>query len=100
MPSVTLETTHSLGQEEATRRLKERFSSLIDEHQDRISNLRQQWDENAFSFGFEAVGMKIAGTVTVEPSAVKLAAEVPLAAMLFKSRIEEHVHKELGELLG
>lgn len=100
MPRATLETPHALGQEEAIRRLKKKIDELKEAYRGRFSGLREDWDEHMLSFGFKAVGMKVAGTVAVEDSQVKLAAQLPLAAMMFKGAIERQVRQELGELLA
>jgi hypothetical protein len=100
MPRLTMETAHALGRQEAARRLKEKFNAVRDAHRGQVSDLDEQWNDHTFSFAFQAVGMRIAGTVTVEDSAVKLAAELPLAAMMFRGMIEARVQAELGGLLG
>ena len=99
MPKLTLEVAHTLGQEEAARRLKQRFADAGQSYQKQVSDLRQQWDGHTFSFGFLAMGMKVAGTVAVEQAKVKLAAELPFAAMLFKGAIEHRIREEVGGML-
>ncbi|OHB67973.1 MAG: hypothetical protein A2V70_09775 [Planctomycetes bacterium RBG_13_63_9] len=99
MPRVTLESPHSLGQEEATRRLKEKFSFVKDAYGDKLTDLHEQWSGNTLTFGFKAAGMKVAGTVTVGQSQVSLEAKVPLAAMMFKGMIQKKVSEQLGDLL-
>ena len=100
MPHLSMETPHTLGQEEATRRLKGKFSIVRDAYRGQVSDLQEVWNEHILSFSFKAVGMKVAGTVTVEDLAVKLNAELPFAAMMFKGLIEQKVREELGELLA
>ena len=100
MSSLTMAASHALGQEEALRRLKQKFSVIRDAYRAQVSELHEQWRENTLSFAFKVVGMKIAGTVTVGASQVELAAELPLGAMLFKGLIERQVRAELGNLLA
>ena len=100
MPRVTIETSHALGQEEALRRLKQKISVIKDTYQGQFSDLCEQWNENTLSFGFKATGMKVSGTVTVEDSQVKLAAKVPLAAMVLKGVVQRRVRDELDKLLA
>ncbi len=100
MPRVSMEASHALGQEEATRRLREKIGAVRATYGNQVSELHEQWDENTLAFRFKAVGMKIAGTLSVDASVVKVAASVPLAAMMFKGMIEEQVRRELGELLA
>jgi hypothetical protein len=93
-------TPHALGQEEAIRRLKEKFEAIRTAYHAQVSELREQWQENTLSFAFKAVGMKIAGTVTVGASEVLLAADLPLKAVVLKGLIERQIRAELGTLLA
>jgi hypothetical protein len=100
MPRLLLDIPHALGQEEATRRLKDRFAAAMAEYQGQVSNFRQEWRDHTFSFGFHVLGMAVNGTVAVEEKAVKLAAQLPLAASLLKGQIEKHLREEVAALLG
>jgi hypothetical protein len=100
MPQLTMESSHALGREEALRRLKEKIGRVKDTYQSRVSDLYDEWKDDTLSFGFKAVGMEFAGTVTVEPSAVKLNTNLPFAAMMFKGVIEQKIREELGDLLA
>jgi len=100
MPSLTLQAEHKLGRDEAVRRLKEKFSIARDTYGGQLGNLDEQWTDGTLSFGFKVVGMKISGTVAVEESAVKLDANLPIAAMMFKGAIEQRARAELAELLA
>jgi predicted NBD/HSP70 family sugar kinase len=100
MSKLILEVPHSLDQEEATRRLKEKFAAALAEHHGDVSPIRNEWKDHTFSFAFQALGMAVSGTVAVEHKAVKLAAELPFAAMLFKRAIEERLRKEVDAVLA
>jgi len=100
MPSLNMATSHALGQEEAMRRLKEKFSAVRETYRTHLSELNEQWEGSTLSFAFKVVGMKIAGTVKVGASQVELAAQLPVAAMMFKGLIERQIRTELGNLLA
>ncbi len=100
MPRITLEVPHSLGLEEATRRLKDRFAAAKAEHGDRVSNLREEWRDHTLSFALQAMGMGVSGTVAVEPDQVKLDAELPFAAAFFRGAIEQRLRQEVAILLA
>ena len=100
MPRITLEVPHSLGQEEATRRLKDKFAAALAEHQGRVSHLQRGVADHTLSFAFQAMGMGVSGTVAVEPNQVKLDAELPFAAAFFKGAIEQRLRQEVGVLLA
>ena len=100
MPRLTMETSHALGREEALTRVKGKIDELKQTHRDAFGDLHEQWDGDTLSFGFRAVGMQVKGTATVEDSGVKLAAELPFAAMMFKGKIEQGIRDELDTLLA
>jgi hypothetical protein len=100
MPQISLEVPHKLGLEEAASRLKHRLSLATEMYQSKVSDLSQQWNGHTLSFGFHAMGIKIAGTLAVEHEKVKVAASIPFAAMFFKKTIEERVCLEVGKALG
>lgn len=100
MPRVNMAVEHQLGQEEALRRLKERGEFVERAYGDQVRDLKQDWEGNRLSFGFTAMGMRIAGTALVEASQVLLTTEIPLMAMMFKGAIEQRVRAELGEVLA
>jgi len=100
MPRLSMSTTHNLGVEEATRRLKEKFDSVRSRFGEHVSRLREQWEGNTLSFAFETMGMSVSGTVAVADDQVSLEAELPLAAALFKGMIEKRIREELGDLLA
>ena len=100
MPKLSLDVSHVLGQEEAAQRLKEKFAAARAEHQSRVSNFCEEWQDHTFSFGFSALGMPVSGTVAVEPEWIRLVANLPLTAMFFKGAIEDRIRQELDGLLA
>ena len=99
MPSLSISAPHALGQEEATTRLKNFFAKLKERHQDKMSNLEEQWDDNRLAYAFSTYGFNIKGDVTVEPNEIKVNGQLPFAAMMFKGKIEQTVREELEKLL-
>ena len=100
MPRLTMETSHALGQEEATRRLKEKFDIVRRDYGSQVSNLHEEWTDHTLSFGFKSLGMKVEGTVEVGGAFVKLDTKLPITAAMFKGLIETKVRGELGDLLS
>jgi hypothetical protein len=100
MPSLTITAPHSLGTEEATNRLKRFFEKLKERHQDKMSNLEEQWNDNRLEYAFSTFGFNIKGDVQVEPNEVKVNGALPFAAMMFKGKIEQSVKEELEKLLA
>ncbi len=100
MPSLTMTLPHNLGAEEATERLKQFFQKLKERHQDKVSNLEEQWNGNVLSYAFSTFGFNIKGELTVEPNEVKINGSLPFAAMMFKGKIEQTVREELEKRLA
>lgn len=100
MAKLIMDVSHQLGLEEATQRLRAKLDSVRNEYGGQVSDFQQEWQENELAFGFSAVGMKIAGIVSVEPSNVRVAAELPFAAAMFKGLIEQRIREELNTVLA
>ncbi len=100
MPSLTIKVPHSLGTEEATTRLKSFFEKLKERHQDKMSNLEEQWDGNCLNYAFSTFGFNIKGDMNVESEEVCVNGNLPFAAMMFKGKIEQSVREELEKVLA
>ena len=100
MPKLAISVPHALGQEEAIRRLEEAFRSATETYRDQIHELDAQWNGNVMRYRFNAMGIAVSGSTTVEPSEVKVDANLPLMAVMFKGAIEKRLREELGKLLG
>ena len=100
MPSISLAVPHTLGQEEATSRLKHGFGNIRQTYQQHVSDLEETWDGNVLTYRFKAFGFTIKGTVAVEPSEVKLNSNLPLAAVMFKGTIEQQIRDQVTKLLA
>jgi hypothetical protein len=100
MPHFALDVPHTLNPDEATERLKAKFAAAVSEHQGSISHYQEQWRDHSCSFSFQAMGMKVRGTVAVERERVRLNAELPLAALIFKRAIESRLRQEVADLVS
>jgi putative polyhydroxyalkanoate system protein len=100
MPKLTMQTAHSLGRDEAARRLKAKFDAVRNRYASRVNDLQESWTDHTFSFAFKAMGMGITGAVKVEDESVQINAQLPLAATFFKSAIERQIQQELSGLLA
>ncbi|MCE5268378.1 MAG: polyhydroxyalkanoic acid system family protein [Planctomycetaceae bacterium] len=100
MPKLKLDVPHTLDQEEATRRLKDKFAAAKAQYHDQVQGLQDQWNDHTFSFSLHAMGMSVSGTVAVQPRNIRLEVALPLAAMLFKRAIEDRVRQEVDGLLA
>ena len=95
-----MKTPHHLGKVEAERRLKEKLSIARDAYGRKVTHLRGEWSDGTLSFAFETMGTSIAGTMVVQDTEVRLAADVPFHVAIFKRLIERRIRAELGNLLS
>ncbi|HTQ40192.1 MAG TPA: polyhydroxyalkanoic acid system family protein [Pirellulales bacterium] len=100
MPSLKLTFPHQLGQEEAAARLKNLLAKVKDKYQAQVSDLQEVWNGNTLNFSFSTYGFKVAGDVFVQPSEVQLDGQIPMAAMMFKGKIENAIKDQLAKELS
>jgi Putative polyhydroxyalkanoic acid system protein (PHA_gran_rgn) len=100
MARLTIVAEHNLPREEALRRLKTKLGgNVAARYRRQVMELHEGWTDGTFAFRFKAVGVRVSGTLTVDEAAVRVAADVPLAALLFKKKIDEQVRAELVSAL-
>lgn len=100
MPAFRAEVPHSLGQPEATSRLKTFIESVRQRFADQISAADGAWNENVLDFAMSTNGITIKGTLTVEHGTARVEGHLPLLAMPFRGMIERSIAGELSEALA
>jgi hypothetical protein len=100
MPRVEMSVAHSVGRDEALRRLKQKVEALEQTHGSKAKEVQVEWTDNVLRFTVQAMGFKISGTVTVEEAEVRLQADIPLTALPFKSLVERRVKDDLAQMLA
>ncbi|MDB5239314.1 MAG: hypothetical protein JWO00_649 [Candidatus Parcubacteria bacterium] len=109
MSTLHASAPHTLGQEEAQSRIK----VFMDQAQLKLSGgpiqapgvppvsgtLEQKWEGNACEFTFTAQGQSISGTISVLADKVEVTAKLPMAAMLFKGKLETALTDGLAAIL-
>jgi len=68
--------------------------------QGQMSDLEESWDEDCLKFGFQALGMRIAGEIAVGDSDLAVRCDLPLAAMMFKGKIQSEMQQQLSGLMS
>ena len=99
MPRLSVGVPHSLGQEEAVRRLKDHSAGAKERFGEHVRDVREEWEGNVLRFGFTAFGFRIEGTLTSGESEVRVDAKLPLVAMPLKGTIEQQIRDQLGKIL-
>ena len=100
MPSYSVSVQHELGQAAARQRVEAFLETVLRDYAQSISNVDGQWTENRLAFRFVTSGLNISGMLVVEDTVVAVSGPLPLAAVLFRGRIEQQIRDELGRMLS
>jgi hypothetical protein len=100
MPNLQVSVPHSLSEQEAERRLWDRYDTIKTAYAGQIKDFEEERNGNSLRCKFTAYGMKIQSTVTTEPGKVLISLDLPFLAMAFKGLIEKRIRDELGTLLA
>lgn len=99
MPKMSMEIPHDLSQEEARTRVQGMISTLREQYGDKISDLHEEWNGDTGKFSLRAMGYKLAGTLQVTDSNVKVDGDLPWAAKPFQGTIEATIRERTERLL-
>jgi Putative polyhydroxyalkanoic acid system protein (PHA_gran_rgn) len=100
MPSYQVSVPHQLGRDAARNRVELFLEAVQRDYAAQISNVQGGWTGDQLQFSFVAMGLSIRGTMVVEESAVQVFGPLPLAAALFRGRVEQTIREELQKLLA
>jgi hypothetical protein len=100
MPKIQLNLPHTLGAEEAKRRVNHLIAETRVKFSNVISDVQESWTGNVDTFQFRAMGFAVTGTIDAQPAVVLIQMQIPLAALPFKGRIEAELSKHAKELLA
>jgi len=99
MVPIQISVPHQLGPQAAKDRVQQFLDSLQREYASQISDVQGDWDNNGLQFGFHTSGLPIACTLDVEQDHVQVRSSLPLAAVLFRGKIESCIRDELQRML-
>jgi hypothetical protein len=100
MPKINLSIPHGLSQTEASARIKSLLNDVKTQHADKFTNLQETWTDHAGKFSCSVMGLPVTGILTISPSHVEITGELPLAAMLFKGKLESMIKEHAATLLA
>ena len=103
-----IEHPHTLGRQEAIKRLDHLLDALVKDPPGgaEISNIVKTWDDNRMRFSFKAskggFGTTISGTLEVTDDRVVVDADLPplVKAVLGEARVQQTVLTGLKDVLG
>ena len=91
---------HNLPQQEALSRIKNSLAKLKHEQKDKVSGIKEDWQNETCIFQFTALGFTVSGILSVRPSSIELTAKVPFAVFLFRNKINKIIKEKAIELLA
>lgn len=101
MKSLEVRVPHSVGRDEARRRLDAAIVRARDEYADKVGQIEASWEgEDLLRLQLSVLGMPIGSEVDVRDEELIVRVEVPGMAGLFAGRIKEGIQERLGGLLG
>jgi hypothetical protein len=96
---ITIELPHSLGRQEARRRIEVGFGRL--EQQLLAGGLvraRTSWSGDRMSFSAQALGQALTGRLDVQDTLVRMEVDLPLVLAMIADQIRGRLQRE-GQLL-
>jgi len=100
MPKMDMAVQHGLEKEEALERIKGLLVQLKREKGDMIEDLREEWAGDHCRFSFTVMGSPVSGIFENGDKEVRISADLPFTAALFKGKIEAVIREKARELLS
>ncbi len=100
MPSIQVTVHHKLTEHEAMSRIKTLITKLKHEHQNKISNIEEEWHARSSKFSFTFHGFDLSGTMNLHPGTVEIHGKLPFAVSIFRGKIKEVIKEKASELLA
>lgn len=100
MPKLHVNVDHSLDPDEAVRRLRSFLELVKQAYGQHVSHLEENWGARSGTFSFKAMGFNTSGTIDVDPQQVRVTGHLPLAALMFRGKIESTLREQLEKALN
>ncbi len=97
---MNITVNHNLPINEAKSRIQKLAQELKQEHGDKISDYKENWNGNMAEISAKSMGMKLKGTLNILADRITMDGKVPLMAKPFKGQIESSIRTKLTELLS
>ncbi len=100
MPTLKASVPHTLGIEEAKKRITHLLTDVKAKFANVATDVQESWNGPNANFSFKAMGFPISGVLRVEPAVVHVEIDLPFAALPFKGKIEEQITNRARQLLA
>lgn len=99
MANINVSIPHNIGVENARSRVTGLVQQLKNQYGGRVSDVKESWDGNRGHYTFNAMGFNVDLNISVENDRVNVEGNLPMAALPFKSQIENTIREQGGALL-
>lgn len=99
MPLFTIPINHTLGQEEALKRIKLFASNNADRLPSAVSGLEIKWVANTAEFRFAFNNIKVNGEILINNNSIQIKSKVPLIFYPLKSQITKMIKNYADTIL-
>jgi putative polyhydroxyalkanoate system protein len=100
MPKMSMTIPHTLGEDEARRRVQGMISNMKEQYGDKVSDLHEEWNGDTGRFSLKAMGMSLKGTLQVTDDQLRVDGDLPWAAKPFQGTIEATIRERAERLLA
>lgn len=100
MPGLDVRVNHNLSKDDAKRKINGLLDKLIEQYQDKISNVKQSWDGYIADFSFSFMGFDVSGKLFVRENDVLLDGTIPFPALPFKGMVQSKIKETATALLA
>lgn len=100
MPSFHVRVPHALSIPGAQARIADVLANLKEGEIPEIETLESQWSGNELHLRWQTRGLVLQGTLVVQATHVEVKGALPLAAALFRGRLERTIREELSRVLA
>jgi len=101
MPQIKKTYSHSLGCDEAARRIKAAIEQEKVNKANIVTATREDWSSPYHvDYAMKAFGYDVSGTLDIHDDDVVVVLDLPMIAMMVKGMIEDQLEQELAKLLA
>lgn len=97
---ISFDIPHSLGAEEARRRIRDRVGELASHIPGGAADVRTNWpSENRMDLQVDAMGQSVSTVLDIEESVIRLQLQLPAMLGFMAPAIERAIKKKAGQVL-
>ncbi len=101
MPRLTKSFPHSLGKDEAVRRLRERISTEKISKTNVVTVTKEVWvDPHNLEFSMTVLKYRIDGSLQIGDAEIVVDVNLPMGAVMFRGMIESQIGQQMELMLS